>query len=164
MNAPVTSVEQALGHFILDSDCPTVYIEVVRDTNLKQTYAPHWVAFDLRGKVGRMCGMGQALRSGNLDVAGINCPTVWGSTEDDEAGELADTRLMVEKLGKSTTFHLAVVQVCDGEDLLFESCRLEFEQFLIEVANGRRYFGNMLTDEELKDEVDSSLDVADHPD
>lgn len=150
MSQLVTTIEQALGHFIDDRGCPTVYIEVVRDTELKQENGPTWVALDLRGKVGRLCGMRQSLHSNKFDVIGIGSPALWGPTPYGVGEDLPGTSLLLERVGEGETLHLAVTLACGGEGILFESIRFVMDAFLIDVANGRRYFGNVLSDEDLE--------------
>lgn len=151
MNAPVTSVVQALGYFVLDSDCPTVYLEVCRNTAAAEDYAPRWVALDLRGKVGRLCGMRHVMRPNNLDEVGVDCPLRWGPSAEEAEPIVEHCRLKVERVGESEVLYLAGIHEETGAPV--ETYWLEIDQFLIDVANGRRYFGNVLSDSDLEDEV-----------
>lgn len=146
MQRQYTSPESALGYYL--DQTAVVYLETAGNPDRRK---PRWVEFQATpSAVGTICDTtGIFARRPLISSVLLTAALTWGPSKDLGYGvpvQPENAGLVVEPFGNSRVIRASGTV----DDLLVESISLTFDTFLVDTANGRRFFGNCMSDEDLE--------------
>lgn len=138
---------------------PEIYLELNCQREGGEDYTPRWLKFKLDAEmVDQLIRLETIRASHGLDQVTVRVGPEYGPSAEDEEPRIRGDRLVVEAFGSDATFYFSGYEKYTEVDFHSHWCYLP--EFFTEVAGGRRFFSDGMSEEEFKAEVEED-DTAD---